>query len=101
MEAQSRVAVFIEEHDLAAPPVYRLLDLEAEVGELAKEALESTYYGVQPEGLTVDPDELGDALFSLLALAEALDIDAENALNSAMEKYDHRIDSTGAPSSGE
>lgn len=35
MDEQARVANFVDEHDLTCPPAYRLLDLSAEVGELA------------------------------------------------------------------
>ena len=46
-------------------------------------------------------DEVGDALFSLLAIADSLDIDAGDALDEALEKYEARIDETGSASSGE
>jgi NTP pyrophosphatase (non-canonical NTP hydrolase) len=60
MQAQDRVACFCDEHDL--------------------DAAKSAEYGAAPEDLAVTEDELGDALFALLATAEALDIDAEAAL---------------------
>lgn len=45
MDEQEQVAEFVAIHDLDAPPAYRLLDLASEVGELAKDAAESTGYG--------------------------------------------------------
>lgn len=45
-------------------------------------------------------DELGDALFSLLAVAESLEIDASEALDEALEKYETRIATKGDASSG-
>lgn len=72
MKEQRRVAAFVEENGLEAPPEFRLLDLVSELGEVAKDAAESTDYGDDPGALAVQRDELGDALFSLLALADAL-----------------------------
>jgi NTP pyrophosphatase (non-canonical NTP hydrolase) len=100
MEAQRRVAAFVADHDLDAPPEHRILDLAAEMGEIAADATESSNYGADPENLSVKSDEVGDALFSMLALADALDIDAGEALDEAFEKYETRIDETGSASSG-
>lgn len=100
-DAQERVASFIDAHHLEAPPAYRMLDLAAEVGEMAAAVTASTSYGAAPEDATVPEDELGDALFALLALANGLDVDAETALDSALAKYERRIDTDGDPGSGE
>ena len=81
-------------------PAYRLLDLCSEVGELAKDANTSTDYGSSPADFAVKADEVGDALFSLLAFADAVDVDAGEALDAAMEKYESRIDETGDAGSG-
>ena len=40
-------------------------------------------------------EELGDCLFSLLCLSEALEVDAENAFNGVLEKYQQRFAETG------
>jgi len=45
-------------------------------------------------------DELGDALFALLALCEQLYIDADRALSRALSKYDSRLGSNGTAASG-
>ena len=95
MTAQSEVAQFLDENEMRAPPVYRLLDLAAEVGEVAADAAKSSSYGDSPDSLTVPEDELGDALFALLALAEELDIDAGDALETSLSKYGVRIDADG------
>ena len=95
MQAQDRVARFCDEHDLDADPAYRVLDLAAEVGEVAADAAKSAEYGAAPEKLAVSEDELGDALFSLLATAEALDVDAEEALETSLAKYERRLEATG------
>jgi NTP pyrophosphatase (non-canonical NTP hydrolase) len=100
MVNQEQVAAFIEAEGMEAPPAYRLLDLISEVGEVAKDAAESTDYGSAPAEIEVKSDEIGDVLFALLAFSEALDINAGAALDEALGKYDDRISDAGDPSSG-
>ncbi|WP_436927795.1 MazG nucleotide pyrophosphohydrolase domain-containing protein [Halosimplex amylolyticum] len=95
MDAQDRVAAFVDEHDMDADPAYRILDLTAEIGEVAADAAKSSDYGAAPENLAVSEDELGDALFSLLATADALDIDAGAALETSLAKYERRLNESG------
>lgn len=99
LAVQRRVAGFVAEHDLHAPPEYRLLDLASEVGELAKDAAESTDYGAT-DGVRLSDDEVGDALFALLALADEVGVDAGEALETSLEKYDRRMAETGSAGSG-
>jgi len=101
MDEQDRVAAFLDANDLATPPVYRLLDLTSELGEIAKEINESTGYGTDPGSVAVAEDELGDALFALLALCEELDVDAGEALETALAKYEGRLEDGETPGSGE
>ncbi|SMO36611.1 MazG-like family protein [Halorubrum cibi] len=101
MEEQERVSAFVEEHGLETDLAYRVLDLESEVGEVAKEVTTSTDYGSSPEAAEVATDEIGDCLFALLALAEAADVDAGEALEVALAKYEDRIEATGGAGSGE
>lgn len=101
MDEQRQVARFIDRHAIDAPPAYRLLDLCSELGEVAKEVNESTGYGDRPADVEVAEDELGDALFALLALAEAVDVDAGEALDTALAKYESRLETAEDPSSGE
>ena len=98
---QQKVRLFIQQNGLESPPAYRLLDLTAEVGELAADATASTQHGKEPEEISIDTDEIGDALFALLALADALNVDADAALDEAIEKYEQRMHTSDAPSSGE
>ena len=100
MDDQQKVAQFIEQHELHASPEYRLLDLISELGEVAKDAAESTGYGTSPDELAVNTDEVGDTLFALLAFAESVDVDASEALSEALEKYETRLSESGSASSG-
>ena len=99
MEEQQKVADFAEEHELQGEAVFRILDLAAEVGEIAADATKSTDYGMSPEDLEIKSDEIGDALFSLLLVAESLEVDAGDALDEALEKYRTRMSETGSASS--
>ena len=99
MDEQQTVASFIQGNEMESPPVYRLLDLVSELGEVAKDAAESTDYGESPLELDIRSDEIGDVLFSLLALADAVDIDAGEALDEALAKYDERITESDTASS--
>lgn len=90
------VRAFLARHPLSADAQPRYIDLVSEVGELGKELLKGSGYGQSPVSPTPDTEmELGDCLFSLLALAEALDIDATAALSQALDKYEARFSKKG------
>ena len=75
---QRTVASFVGETGIEAPIEARLLDLASEVGELSREALEATNYGLvpfrPPDGWA---DELGDVLFVLVCLANGTGVDLD------------------------
>jgi len=98
-EKQEEVERFFEEHQLEGTTPFRLLDLVSEIGEVVKDATKSAEYGLNQENLDVKEDEIGDVLFSLFAVCNDLGIDAEDAFNEAIEKYERRIDKKGDPSS--
>ena len=99
MNPQEKVQEFMNENGFGGSKEYAILDLASEVGEIAADATKSAEWGREPQNLEVKEDELGDVMFSLLALANELDMDAFKALNTAMEKYERRIEETGDPSS--
>ena len=97
---QQEVAEFVSQYELAAPVEARLLDLLSELGEVAKEALRGNDYGRR----TFEPTEewsaeLGDALFSLLCLANSTGVELAAALESTLEKYRQRLSISDTPSS--
>lgn len=98
-QEQEKVREFIEEHNLEGTTAFRILDLMAEIGEIASDAAKSADYGLNEEELEVKKDEIGDAFFSLLAVSSNLGIDAEEALNKSLEKYESRISGSGSPGS--
>lgn len=86
-EYQRKVAEFIEAHKLRTSVPSRILDLVAEVDELAKEVLASTGYGrtaLRPSESW--REELGDAFFALVCLANNTNVDLEKVLEQALTK---------------
>ena len=88
---QDLVKEFIESKNWQTDAKSRYIDLVSEVGELGKEILLSTNYGKQDFSPTpAFADEMGDCIFSLLALCEAMNINAEEALKQSLDKYKSR-----------
>lgn len=100
-DMQTLVKDFCLKHKLCSSKNARLLDLVSETGELAKEFLKITAYGQKDDFIKNDSLmlEFGDVLFSLLALANSLEIDTRVALDMALAKYDKRIKNKNSPSS--
>lgn len=97
----SRISEFNDEHGLEMDPEHRLLDIESETGELAKELLKASEYGEREVETTNGlEDEFGDVYYSLLSLADECGIDPEEALESSLAKYRERFDSSASVGSG-
>src|SRR5579863_8043840 len=74
------------------PPLANLARLFEECGELAR-AVNQAYgsKGLKPaEAPAAQAEELGDALYTLLVLANSLDVDAQDALSGALRKARER-----------
>ncbi|MFB6266185.1 MAG: MazG nucleotide pyrophosphohydrolase domain-containing protein [Halodesulfurarchaeum sp.] len=100
MDAQDRVAEFLAAHQLETDPTFRLFDLVSEVGELAKSVNTSTRYGQKPDRIALDESEYGDVLFATLALGAESGFDADEALETAIQKYRTRMELGEDPGSG-
>lgn len=99
---QNKVRNFIQSHGLDCPPESRCLDLMSELGELGKEILLATNYGKTNFSATENlSNEMGNCLFSLLALCDALGLEAETALEEALAKYSIRFTQKATAGSGE
>ena len=74
-------------------PVYaRILDIESEMGELAKEYLKNSRYGTEDFVLKDGfKEEFGDVLYALLSLAEETGVDSEECLDIALNKLKERM----------
>lgn len=89
---QQRVAAFTTEFSLHLTVQARLLDLNSEAGELAKEFLKATSYGQKEIQSTPEWfQEIGDVYFALLALANESGVELEAALDDAMNRYRDRV----------
>ena len=96
MSFQIRTRDFMARHGLGHTPQTHALDLISEVGEVAKSLLLASDYGRSPlEPGPALSEELGDAFYSLVALAESLNIDLETALDGALIKYQARLAAQG------
>ena len=83
-------------------PIYaRLLDIQSEVGELAKEYLKGSEYGTQEFELKDDfKEEYGDVLYALISLADEVGINAEECLDIAINKMKSRMKKNNSLGSG-
>ncbi|MFH1971702.1 MAG: MazG-like family protein [Patescibacteria group bacterium] len=89
---QEKVQEFAKKNKLDSPPEFRVLDLVSEIGEVSKEVLKMTNYGTKPLQKNNEvKSELGDVLYSLITLANKLDINLEEALDLVLEKYQKRL----------
>jgi len=99
MQLQKNVKEFAQNNKLQNSPEVCALDLVSEVGEVAKEILKATNYGKKKFNSPKEMKyELGDAFYSLLALANSCNVDLEEALNAVLEKYGKRMAKGGAGS---
>ncbi len=100
-DMQQTVVEFIKKYEIYCDTNSRYIDVVSEIGELGKELLKSSKYGTeQPTATHGTVEEIGDCFFSLLALCTTLEIDSEQALNSAILKYQKRFDAKSDISSG-
>ena len=91
-DLQKEIKKFTEKNNLDSPAEFRVLDLVSEIGEVPKEILKMTDYGTKPLKKNSEIDsELGDTLYSLIVVANKLDIDLEVALKKVLEKYSSRL----------
>lgn len=97
-DMQNKVKKFVEEYNLSCGAAVRYIDLVSEIGELGKEILKATEYGQKDSGVNDagGMEEMGDCIFSLLALCSEMDMEAHEALDYALEKYKRRFRKKGS-----
>jgi len=87
---------------MESPAEHRVLDTMSELGEVAKEILKMSNYGRKPMEYRAElKSELGDVLYSLITIANTFDVDLEDALQQALEKYKQRLKQGSAGSENE
>lgn len=92
-DAQAAVHAWISQWEEGYfSPLSNLARLTEEVGELAREI--NVAHGDKPRRRGEEPaaiaEEMGDILFVLIALANSLEVDLDQALRQVLEKYDIR-----------
>ncbi len=88
-ELQALIKAFVDERGIGTSVEHRILDLHAEAGELAKEALKNMDYGKsQFDSSKKFEKEFSDVLFSLVCLANQTGIDIEKNIKEALVEYD-------------
>lgn len=88
-------------HTRPMPVSARIMDINSELGELAKEYLKCTNYGTSEFNSNDEfIMEYGDVLYSMLSLANELNINAEKSIDMVLEKYQKRIDNKKDMGSG-
>ncbi len=98
---QQKVARLVDDFHLEISPELRYIDLTSEMGEFGKELLKGTNYGRSAFVMNDDVVlEFGDALFSLICVANSLNIDIESALDAVINKYRSRFSKSGDVGSG-
>jgi NTP pyrophosphatase (non-canonical NTP hydrolase) len=100
MILQANCRALLARHGLSHTSEIHMLDLVSEVGEIAKAILEASQYGETPlQSTPALESEMGDAFFSLVVLAESLNVDLEPALEDTLARYEARLAATGHPGS--
>jgi len=88
-------------HKKPMPTWARVADIQSELGELSKEILKASKYGTKEFELNDNfVMEFGDCLYSLMSLANELGIDANQALDKVLDKYQKRINNNNNMGSG-
>ncbi len=100
-EIQEEVNKMIRRYDLESSTEIRFIDLVSELGELGKEILKGNDYG-KKEFCNTDniESEIGDVFFSLICVANGLNIDLKSALDGVLKKYEARFSNKGNIGSG-
>jgi len=99
---QEKVEKFLKESSMQHFPQALMIDLVAEIGEVAKEILENSDYGKTKTESSEDlTNEMGDAFYSLISLANHFEIDLDKALDKALGKYKERLKKGGLSSRAE
>lgn len=100
-DIQEKVKEMIKKYNLESSNEIRFIDLTSEIGELGKEILKGNDYG-KKEFCNTDnvESEIGDVLFSLICIANGMNISLENAIESVLKKYENRFLNNGNIGSG-
>lgn len=95
-EIQEKVNEMIKRYNLESTNEIRFIDLASEVGELGKEILKGNDYGKKDFCKTDNVEsEIGDVLFSLICIANGMNISLGKAIEKVLKKYENRFLNNG------
>ena len=95
-EIQEKVNEMIKRYNLESTNEIRFIDLASEVGELGKEILKGNDYGKKVFCKTDNVEsEIGDVLFSLICIANGMNISLGKAIEKVLKKYENRFLNNG------
>ena len=96
MKIHEKVSEFNAEYGVKHNPIMQVLDIVSELGELSKEFLRGTDYQLGEIETTKEIEsEIGDIYYSLISLANELELDLENCLSIVLDKYSRRFELKG------
>ena len=100
MKIHEKVSEFNAEYGVGHNPIVQVLDIVSELGELSKEFLRGTDYELGEIETTKEIEtEIGDIFYSLISLANELELDLEKCLALVLDKYSRRFPLKGNLSS--
>ena len=100
-DIQETVDNYIKKYNLESSTEIRFIDLVSGVGELGKEILKGNDYGKKDYCNTENlKSEFGDVLFSLICIANGVNVDLKQSLEEVLTKYEDRFSKKGNIGSG-
>ena len=97
------IVEFLEKSNTETNALVRLADISSELGEVSKEVLKASFYGIDIPILKYTAsfkEEYGFLLFAVLALGVENDVDPSEALEVVLNKYNKRLETKGHIGSG-
>jgi len=92
MNYQEKVKEFCETFNLDSGVEFKVLDLISEVGKFSKEVLKATDYGKEKVIQKGEIEfEMGGIFYSLISIANSLDMDLEKSLDKVLEINKKRL----------
>ena len=97
---QNNVKIFNKNrtcHKKQMPTFARILNIQSEMGELAKSYLKNSKYGTKDFTLNDEfKEEFGDVLYTILSLANELNLDCNTCLDFTLNKLKTRMENNGS-----
>lgn len=85
---------FIARHNLQTEPVFSVLDVMAQAGELSRALLKDTNYGREPADSEAPliREKIGDLMFAVAYLSSLYGVDPEEAMWQSVRKFEEHLE---------